>query len=820
MHSKYKHFSPPSEAIEARITTILDKLSLEEKIDLLGGKDDGHAAGANENAGIPLLRMSDGPMGIHWWCDSSTAYPAVVGAAASWNRDLVYRLGESLGNDARARGVHILLAPGVNIYRSPLCGRNFEYMGEDPYLASEIVVQYVKGCQDQGVASTVKHYAVNFQEYDRHYVSSDLDERTLREIYLPAFKAAIQEGGSGALMTSYNLVNGTWASENRHLLVDILRNDWGFDGVAMSDWGATYHGIEAANGGLDLEMPDAAHMNRDNLLPALGDGRVCEDVIDDKIRRLLRLAICFGWFDREQQDKSIPMEDARSRKVALDVARGSIVLLKNEEKMLPLDTSRIRKLAVVGSNAHPAVIGGGGSAHTTPNHVVSILDAIRDLVADEIEVVHATGPNPTREWGLFGKSRFSTKNGEKGLVGEYFNNGDLGGEPAVVRTDDHVNFHWCHAAPADEIDAEKFSVRWTGSIRPDRDGPHLFYTKSTDSSHRLIIDGEEELNTASHLTQTATLEMKAGRSYDLTLEYKKTRYWAEMFLGWEHADNIIKEREAAIEVVRNADAAVFCMGFEQYSESEGFDRSFALHPESDLFITQAAETNANIVVVLLAGGNVDMQSWVNKVKGALHVWYPGQEGGTAVAEALFGRINPSGKLPMTFERRLEDRSSFDCYHDDDGDKRVELTDGIFCGYRHMDKQQIAPAFPFGFGLSYTSFSIDNLKLSADTMKGDETITVSVDVTNTGDRPGAEVVQMYISDLESSLPRPLKELKGFDRVELQPGETKTAKMSIDRRSLQYYNPERGSWIAEPGEFEALIGTSCTDINLRRRFMLEG
>jgi beta-glucosidase len=367
MHSRSPRFTPPSPEVERRIQSLIDQLGTDEKVLLLGGKPGQSGPQANsatfalERIGLPELRMADGPTGVHWWCDASTAYPALIAAAASFDENLWYRLGTALGRDCRARGVHILLAPGVNIYRSALCGRNFEYAGEDPFLSSRFAVAYIRGLQDQGVSATVKHFAVNFMEYARHTVSSDVDERTLHEIYFPAFKAAVTEGGCGALMTAYNLVNGVHCSEHAGLILDTLKGAWEFDGVVMSDWLSTYSVATAMNAGLDLEMPTADQFTAANLLPVLESGEVSRAALDDKVRRVLRLAACFGWLDHEQKDPTIPYDDPVTAQVALDIARAGVVLLKNDRNLLPLDRGQLRSIAVLGPYAHPAVFGGGGS---------------------------------------------------------------------------------------------------------------------------------------------------------------------------------------------------------------------------------------------------------------------------------------------------------------------------------------------------------------------------------------------------------------------------------------------------------------------------
>jgi len=807
-------FSPPSPAIEKRIEAIIARLSLEEKIDLLGGHEHQGSTKGNVRAGIPEIKMADGPVGVHWFCKTSTAYPASITNAATWDPELIHRLGQALGRDGRARGVHILLAPGVNHYRSPLCGRNFEYLGEDPYLASQIVAAYVKGVQSQGVSTTVKHYAVNYQEYDRHNVSSDVDERTLHEIYLPAFKAAI-EAGSGCIMTAYNLVNAVHCSEHDYLNNKVLKGEWGFDGVVMSDWVSTYSEVGAANGGLDLEMPTAKWLNREKLLPAVKAGKVKESVIDDKIRRILRLAICFGWLDNRQEDPSIPMDDRVTGQVALDVARSGIVVLKNEGGILPLDRSAMRRVAVVGPNAHPAVIGGGGSAYTQPTHAVSVLEGVKAFVTERVEVVHAVGPVVSRDRRAFERSEFRTERNEPGVTAEYFNNDTLSGEPAVTRVEERPN-HWWGSRQLEGITVQHFSARWKGVITPPRDGTYVFYASGGDGGYRVRLDGHLMFDTwdaEKSGTLEAEMHLTGGAPLVLAIEYRKTRHWAHMHFGWENKDDIAKEIDEALAAVAGADAAIVCAGFDQHTEGEGWDRTFAMQRDVDRFVAEVARRNANTVVVLTGGGNMDMSGWVDAVKGVVHAWYPGQEGGTAVAEVLFGGVNPSGRLPITLEARLEDRSSHGCYHDSDNDKHVRLTDGVFTGYRHHDKTGVAPRFPFGFGLSYTTFAYSGLKLSAERLKAGDTLRVSFEVKNTGTRAGADVAQVYVSDTKSTLPRPPKELKGFAKVFLQPGEKKRVTVDLAQAAFACYDPQKHGWVVEPGEFGILVGRSSADILLR-------
>jgi len=815
MQSSHPDFVAPDEAVERRVNSLLVQLTLSEKIQLLGGQPKRGATFPINRLGIPEFKMSDGPMGVHWWCSHATAYPALFLAAASFDRSLWQGLGVALGRDCRARGVHMLLAPGVNLYRSPLCGRNFEYAGEDPYLSAQVAVGFIQGVQSQGVTATVKHFACNFQEYGRHNISSDLDERTLCEMYLPAFESAVKEAGVGAVMTAYNLINGVHCSEDPWLLNDVLKSRWGFQGIVMSDWVSVYSDKAAANAGLDLEMPTAQWLNEEHLLPLIAQGAVLEPTIDDKVRRLLRLATCFGWFDRDQLDPSILHDDPESKEAALDIARGGIVLLKNERELLPLSASKLGRVAVLGPYAHPALFSGGGSAYTTPHSSVSVLAGLRTLLGDRVEVLHSSGPEPNPQRLVFGNSDFQSSLG-KGLVGEYFNNPEISGTPVITRLDEYLNFTWGPSVPVPEITVENFSARWHGTLTATTDGLHLFYSRSHDSVYRVLLDGKAIIDTFAgerNGLHTSEVRLVKGQTYTIEVIWRKTRYWGGMQLGYECIENRGKEIAECVAVAKSVDVAVLCVGFDNVSEGEGFDRPFAMNPQLEELVLRVSEVQPNTIIVLTAGGNVDMRRWLSCVPALLFVGYPGQEGGVAIAEVLFGKICPSGKLPATFEKRLEDRSSYESYHDDDHDQRVALSDGIFTGYRHADTYAIEPQFYFGFGLSYTEFSYENLELDRSQINVGDSITVRFDIVNRGQFTGSEVAQVYVRDNESSVPRPVQELKGFTKVRLLPGERQQIEIALGPRAFAFYDPTEHGFRVEPGAFELLIGASSRDIRLR-------
>ncbi|MCD0486977.1 glycoside hydrolase family 3 C-terminal domain-containing protein [Pedobacter sp. MC2016-14] len=800
--------------VEDRVNALLSQMTLDEKLEYIGGTK-GFYIRAIERLGLPEIKMTDGPVGTHK-DGKSTAYPASILSAATWDTTLVKKLGKELGRDSRSRGVHILLAPGVNIVRAPMGGRNFEYFSEDPFLNSRIAVNYITGLQEQRVVATVKHYAANNQEWDRNHVSSDIDERTLHEIYLPAFKAAVQEAKTGSVMNSYNPVNGIHATQHNYLNNDVLKGQWGFDGFVMSDWSSTYDGLEAAKGGLDIEMPRATRMNKKDLNEAINKGKLSTQVIDDKVRRILRIIFRFGFYDQQQLDKSIPADNPDAAKVALELARGGIVLLKNKGQLLPLSSS-IKTLAVIGPNAN-AYISGGGSSYTFPFHSVSTVKGIQN-VAKGVQVAYAPGLPVLSD--LVRQSKFSTGTGpaQPGLKAEYFNNTKLSGSPAITAVDTIVSINngWHVASEGRGIPFDHCSIRWTGFVKPDHTGKYKFTVRGFDG-FRLWI-GEDKVidlwKDQGITTKSISLDLSGGKEYAVKLEYYAGPHPVDISFAW-HADAL--DFSEAARAAAQADAAIVCVGFNESTEREGNDRAFELSDHQDSLINAIASINPNTIVVLNAGGNLSMEKWLNNVAGVLHAWYPGQEGGTAIAEILFGKTNPSGKLPVSFEKRWEDNPSFNCYYDPENTKRVKYSEGLFTGYRYYDSNKVAPLFPFGFGLSYSTFEYSDLKISPQQGKS-TAFMVSFKIKNTGKYDGAEVPQLYVRDLECPVPRPYKELKGFSKVFLKRNEQKTVAIKLDKSTFSYYKTELKRFGYDPGAFEILIGSSSKDIHLKAGIQLK-
>jgi beta-glucosidase len=740
-------------------------------------------------------------------------YPAGISMAASWDPQLEHEVGVEMGKDALARGVDFILGPGVNIYRAPMCGRNFEYFGEDPYLASRMAVAVIEGIQSQGVSATVKHFMGNNQEWDRHNVSSDIDERTMREIYLPTFEAAVKEAHVGAIMDSYNLVNGVHMTQNAYLMQEVAEKEWGFQGIIMSDWDATYDGVAAANAGLDLEMPLGKFMNRATLLPAIKDGRVSVATIDDKVRRILRTAMRFGFIDRYGKTPTESLMNEQGRAVALKAALGGMVLLKNDG-MLPLDKSSLKTVAVIGPRAWPGAPEAGGSAHVDPLISVSFLQGVSDEVKGTgVRVLYASGePDPQN---IYKSTEFTTSADgvDSGLAAEYFANPDLQGPPALTRTDEHVNFDWGWGSYAMGGPGRNYSVRWTGYYTPDVSGDHTFYVGGHDGFRLYVNDklAMDEWEWESTPLQLVSMNLDAHKPYKIRMEYFVKDGYSTIGMGVTPTET--PELKQAQDVAAQADAVILCVGFDESTEGEGRDRTFALPAGQDELIRAVESANRHVAIVLTAGGNVDMTKWIDSTPALIHAWYPGEEGGTALAKILFGDVSPSGKLPASFERRWRDNATYDSYYAKDGSKHVAYTEGLFLGYRHFDKTGIKPMFPFGYGLSYTTFKYSGLKITPASFSGDEPVTVSFDVTNTGQREGSEIGEVYVSDAHEKVPMPVKELKGFGKVDLKPGQTKTITVTLNRRAFSYYDVSKKSWTADPGEFGILVGSSSENIELK-------
>ncbi|MGB6689544.1 MAG: glycoside hydrolase family 3 C-terminal domain-containing protein [Terracidiphilus sp.] len=703
--------------VDRRVADLLSRMTLEEKAAMLSGSGWMESAPI-ERLGIPAIKMADGPIGVRSWLGSSaitsganatkietTSFPAGIDMAATWDPDLVQKEGQAIAQEVKALGRDMILGPTVNINRQPLWGRNFEGYGEDPYLSGRLAVAYVRGVQGEGVIPSVKHFDANNEEYERHRIDATVDERTLHEIYLPAFKAAVQEGGAWNVMSAYNKVNGAHCGESQYLLHDILQKEFGFKGFVVSDWGSTYSTAPTVNAGMDLEMPGGLPMQpwlknprtqeqgnsdgwltADKVLAEVNAGHIAEATLNDNVSRILRVIFLSGIFDHPrvatgEDTVDTPTEQAVARQGATE----GIVLLKNDASLLPLDPAKVHSIVVIGPNAAVARTGGGGSSLVRPKYAIAPLDGIRERGSNSIQVSYAMGA---------------------GMEGE----------------------------------------------DPAKDTP----------------------------------EARAG---------------------------LLKE---ATDAAAKSDVAVVVVGRYARLESEGFDvKTMDLPAGQDDLIEAVEKANPHTIIVLNTGDPVTMTRWIAQTPALLDMWYGGQEGGHALAAILFGDADPSGKLPVTFPKRFEDSPAYGHYPGEN--LKVDYAEGIYVGYRYFDTKNIEPQFPFGFGLSYTTFEYSGPKVTRFTTRGGAAgvsgAIVDLKVRNTGSRPGAEVVQLYVHDGHSKIDRPVHELKGFQRVELKPGESKTVRFTLDRAALSYWNPATHEWTADPGQFEIQVGASSRDIRLR-------
>jgi len=795
--------------VEGEIEGLVGRMTLDEKTAFVHGETP-MSLRPVARLGIPPLLPADGPLGLRW--EQATAFPAAIALAASWNVDMAERFGVAIGREWKNKGRHMWLGPGMNIIRVPQNGRNFEYYSEDPYLASRMAVASVRGAQSEGIIATPKHYVANNQEHERYSIDVLASERALREIYFPAFRAAVTEGGAWAVMAAYNRVNGTYCTENRWLLQDVLKGEWGFRGLVVSDWGASHSTVDTAQNGLDLEMdgndPVGAYWGEGQLKAAVQSGWVSVTTVEDKVRRILRAMFSTKVLSEPHPAPGLQMTEHWT--LAREIAQEGIVLLKNGGDLLPLDKHASQTLALIGPNLAEARTGGGGSSRVTPYRAVSPLEGIRAAVGPEVRLLEVPGlllgdgtipaVDPSFLW------RFKNQHG---LVGEYYTNMALEGIPARKRYDDTIDFDWGAGSPFAGFPADRFSARWKGWLRVPESGTYLLGTLSDDGV-RVYLDGELIIdNWTDH---AATLDqqeryLEAGRDYALEVQYYENGGDALIRFGCLRADVL----DDAVNAAAQADTALLFVGLSAELEGEGWDRAtMDLPPRQMELIQQVSAVNPQTVVVVIAGSQVGMETWVDEVPAILQAWYPGQEGGHAIADILFGDVNPSGKLPMTFVRRWEDHPAYRLY------PSGEYTDGIYVGYRYFDTYGVEPLFPFGHGLSYTTFAYSDLEIDASTLPETGTVGVKLKVRNEGTRAGKEVVQLYVRDPECLVDRPEKELKRFAKVNLQPGESRSIEFTLDEAVFTFWNPDLGAWHVEPGRFEILVGSSSRDICLAGSF----
>ncbi len=798
-------YKNPKLPVEKRVEDLLKRMTLQEKIDMLGGT--GFATKAIPKLGIPPLKMDDGPLGVRW--GKSTAFPAGTCMAASFDTAMIYQVGKAIAEEVKGKGRDEILGPCVNIARLPLGGRTFEAYGEDPYLTSRMAVSYIEGVQSEGVAATVKHFDANNQEYERGFVNAEVSKRALNEIYFPAFKAAVEDAHVLAVMAAYNKVNGEYCTANHYLLTKVLKDDWGFKGLVMSDWGAVHSTVPVANAGMDLEMPTGEYLNDSTLMPAVKSGKVKVSTINDKVRRILRVMFELGLFDHTRTANPALVNTPEHRRVAYRAAVEGIVLLKNDRHILPLNLHGVKSIAVIGPNAAVARTTGGGSAMVDPAYSVSPLEALQNRLDGKVKINFAQGVDLSGdEFPIKSTSLYLPDKDVHGLRAEYFDNTNFSGKPVVTRVDSQIDFEWGGKPPIAGIPEYNFSVRWTGRFMAPGTGTYVFDLTSDDGS-RLYIDNKMVIdNWGYHAPQerSYSTHLEKGKFYSITVEYFQAKGGSMVRLGLtEAADNLIRQ---AVAVAKKSDLVLLCVGTSAYYETEGEDReNLKLPADQDKLIEEVAKANKNTVVVMITGAPVVMSGWINDVPGLVEAWFGGDEAGNAIADVLLGKYDPSGRLPITYPVKWSDCSAYGCYKHQDS---VSVySDGIFVGYRWFDKHNIKPLFPFGYGLSYTTFSYTDLKVAPKENK----FQVTFDVRNTGTVAGVAIPQLYVHDPDLAADAPVKELKKFERVSLKPGESAEVRFTLDKGDFAHYVTARDGWYTHPGKYDVLVGSSSREIELR-------
>ncbi len=791
---------------------LLAELTLEEKVTLLSGSDMWHAAGV-ARLDIPPLKVSDGPHGARGadfsGSVSAACFPCGTAMGATWNPALIEEVGAAIGDEALTKSAHVVLGPTVNLHRTPIAGRNFECYSEDPHLSARMGVAWVRGVQSRGVGGCVKHFVANDSEFERHTISSEVGERALRELYLAPFEAVVREADPWSVMTAYNRINGTYACDHP-LLADVLRGEWGFGGFVVSDWfglQSTEAGVVAGN---DLEMPGPGRHRGEKLLEAVRGGRLDEKDLDTCVRRMLEVRERAGILTGEVDDVEEAIDRPEHRAVARRAAAEGIVLLKNEGDLLPLrDAGRI---AVIGPNAPKKAMIGGGSSKMRPHYGVSPLAGIRARAGEGVEVLFEPGCTNHKDTPV--------------LSGDFeiaFHDGlALEGDPIKTQKTTQVECMWLSKFD-DAVDHESFSARIRGRVEPQHEGRYRFGLTSAGKS-RLLVDGELLIDNwdaqqkgksfygAGSTEKTAVYD--ADGPFEVTIEYSKEG--APVLGGVKVGcieplpEDAMARAEAA---ARLADVAVVVVGLNGDWETEGRDRVDMLLPGDQAeLVERVVAANPRTVVAVNAGSPIGGE-WMGAAPAILALWYAGQEGGNALADVLFGDVCPSGRLPQTWPLREEDNPAHVGYPGERG--KVHYGEGIFMGYRWYEKKKLAPRFAFGHGLSYTSFAYGELSA---TVSGD-VVHVSIPVTNTGARSGQEVVQLYVRDDEASVLRPEKELRAFQKLSLEPGQTRNAEFTLERRDFSFWDPEAHDWCLEPGDFTLLAGSSSADIRATQAIRID-
>jgi beta-glucosidase len=796
-------------ALEQKVDDILKQLTLEEKVGLCSGESHPSPCGAIfrgvARLNIPGLTETDGPRGPH---NGGTAFPAGVLFGATWNPELIQKAGQVMGNECRASNMLMLLGPGMNIQRDPLGGRFFEYYTEDPFLNASLATANVKGIQSEGVAACLKHYACNNRENNRNFYMSMVDPRTLNEIYLPAFKAAVQEGGAWGVMTSANGVNGDFVSDSKALLNDTLKGKWGYTGVVLTDWLQTRSTEKAALAGLDISMPGGDCPFGKPLLDAVKASRVPESVIDEMARRVLRLYGRVGTLENHHSTQGAALNTPEHHEIAKQVAEEGIVLLKNTDSVLPLDPGNLQSVLVVGPNADKAFcLGGqGGSSWVQGPYEITPLKGITKLIGDG-RVRYLPTPDPG-SFKPIPADVMQSIDGTNGFQALYYEAGT--DQPAVKRVEPQVNFMWEMRGPDPSVKPDDFSANFAGHIDPPVDGAYtLRATVGGSVSIATEPNGAPILvanRAEGHPTATAVVQMHKGQPFYLNIVYKRQPGDASLNLEWKVPNSSTEAWEKVDAAAHAADAVIFVGGINHSLDTEGQDRVNMDFPaDQETILEHLVADNPKTIAVLINGSPMEIGGWLPKIPAVVEAWYPGMEGGNAIANVLFGKVNPSGRLPFTWPKKLADSPSHAIGTEDND--HVYYKEGVMVGYRYFDTQSIAPEFPFGFGLSYTTFDFGPLSLELKK----NAVTGSLTVTNSSkSRDGIETVQIYVHPLNPSITRPVHELKAFKKVAIPSGESKEVDFSLGPDAFSYFDPQTNQWKFDPGQYEIQAGSSSKDI----------
>ena len=805
------------------IDQIINKLTLKEKISLLSGFNSWYTNKIEEK-NVPSIKMSDGPNGVRGDSNSgksSACFPCAISIGSTWDLKLIKNIGIALGEEAQAKDVDVLLGPTINIHRHPLGGRHFESFSEDPFLTGKIATNYVQGVQSKNVAACLKHFVGNDTEYERHSISSNIDEQTLREIYLLPFEMGIKEGNAKVVMSAYNKLNNIFCSSHQELLISILKEEWDFDGYVVSDWGAALETVENANGGLDLEMPGPSNVWGKALIKAVEAKKVSEELINDKVRRILSVAEFSNRFQKPEIKNEEAIDKPEHRELLRKAAADGMILLKNEG-LLPLKKN-IKKLAVIGPNAKEAQIIGGGSASLRPHYQVHPLEAVNERLGHETEILYAKGCHTHKYLPKINEKLMEDKNG---FLVEYFN-GNQFDESLILKECLIGSKFWVFEGFAKDViskDRPNISVKFSCAYTPDISGSHEFEIFGIGQC-RLLIDGNELIDnwtstepgeaffTFGSAAKKGVMNFKKGITYKIEVQYHFEGGFPAVYIGCQAPDEVDIFQEA-IDIASNADEVLLIVGTNSDWETEGNDRAdFNLPANQNKLIEAVLEANQNTVIAINTGSPVQMP-WAKKANAIVQTWFAGQEFGNALVDILSGQVNPSGKLTTTFPVRIEDTPAYKIYPGND--LQMNYDEKLLVGYKWYQRNSIEPLFCFGHGLSYTKFNYQNLEVTTD---GGFNVSCKFDIQNIGDIAGSETAQCYISFAAPLPQEPLMTLQGFVKEDIGVNEIKKLEIKLGPRNFSNWSVDTNTWQIRGGTYKILIGSSSEKILLEASINLE-